>query len=540
MEVWSGSIALNSTCQSSLNGISLIDPSCSRHGQSELPKDAKLAVATRVNPALVPYYVRTGPTLEVHTSDYDTAEWLKERILCDGLWQEDADDCSELATTQCPVGLLLTVEDSRRDSTNANGPSSRSVTEILVYGILSSPSLLSSPPTKRPPTPPISSAPNSVTRDAEPHAQPEKELRLYAAPICTALITRAHNLPSPPRSPEPADNTLPAIDQEPFAEFLPDIRSPSPKRKRMASLFDAAAEYHRRVRRNGGAAVAQLMAGSRPSSSSSSSQLARSVSYPKVKKENDAEQTAFNLSINSLSDSQSSIMNTGSVNKHKPRTLSISRLRRVPSLQSPLTTAAQTPTSRPNTPRSRALSVSSRRSTPVPLLREASSLASQVPLDQSFASSTTQDVVARSQSDIIATNKALLTRTILTCMRFYGFHRNSSKAGNSSSSSAPQARGNINPHAPETEPTETGTPVPVSTSPDADDDEEEFKAMYHATYRASSFALRRYFKGPVADAMIASLETGLSSPQDLGMVLEREKAMDVVDSVLKLFCEGNG
>ena len=63
------------------------------------------------------------------------------------------------------------------------------------------------------------------------------------------------------------------------------------------------------------------------------------------------------------------------------------------------------------------------------------------------------------------------------------------------------------------------------------DEDEEFKAMYHATYRASTFALRKFLKSSQATA--GQTETAVPA-------LERDRAMDVVDSVLKIFCEGQG
>jgi hypothetical protein len=57
------------------------------------------------------------------------------------------------------------------------------------------------------------------------------------------------------------------------------------------------------------------------------------------------------------------------------------------------------------------------------------------------------------------------------------------------------------------------TPAPAT-------DDDEFKAMYHATYKATAFALRKYLKLPGAP-----------------VTLEKEKAMTCIDELLKLFCE---
>jgi formaldehyde-activating enzyme involved in methanogenesis len=61
-------------------------------------------------------------------------------------------------------------------------------------------------------------------------------------------------------------------------------------------------------------------------------------------------------------------------------------------------------------------------------------------------------------------------------------------------------------------------------------DEDEFKSMYHATYRASTFALRKYLKQcPSTD----------EAEKDLPPLLDKEKAMTYIDEFLRLFCEEN-
>lgn len=85
--------------------------------------------------------------------------------------------------------------------------------------------------------------------------------------------------------------------------------------------------------------------------------------------------------------------------------------------------------------------------------------------------------------------------------------------------------------------TKNATTEPQPSDVDAEE-EEEFKAMYHATYRASTFALRKFLnpKYPVAATSLGtSTKTGEATPSV--PVLDRQRATDVVDSVLKLFCE---
>lgn len=126
---------------------------------------------------------------------------------------------------------------------------------------------------------------------------------------------------------------------------------------------------------------------------------------------------------------------------------------------------------------------------------------------------------AKDPDTVIAENKNLITRTILTCMRLYGFHRanmRSTSTGKPSGGGA-ENEADVSGTTPAPEALRAETPAPGST---ADDD--EFKSMYHATYKAAAFALRRYLK---------------QAPGLAPSVLEKEKAMTCIDELLRLFCE---
>ncbi|KLJ07793.1 hypothetical protein EMPG_16736 [Blastomyces silverae] len=568
MEVWSGPVT-GAGDLSHGKGISLlVDPTLISH--CALQKDARLSLRSFVNPTLIPYYARIGPALEVHIKDFKSIEWWKCRLLSGvGDEDEDADDrFDDSLPIQCPTGVLLAVETPQRRGSTTNTPNN-DVTDILVYGVLGLPSLRS----KRPPTPPPSSSPTfpdptlGDSNDNEGSA-PERELRIHAVTLCSGLIAMAEALPSPPLSPDPgslADNNDDNdnyhgndYDNETYAEFLPEQRSPCPKRKRMASIFDAATEYHKKVRRKGGEAVAQLMSRSLSVMSSSGHQLSNSA-ITKIKKEP--------LDISSL-DKGNNINNNSNSSTHKPRMLSISRITKAPKQSSsaaPL--SAHVRDSSTNTgARPRTASVSSWRSTPGPF-------APQQQQQQDRQIPPPPRLVYASPSETISANKALLTRTILTCMRLYGFHRNSrtnNPAATSSQSKRAPLPESADVDSPVVLPTKTTMPtqmpthaqtekssqshsrpstattIPAAASPDADEDE-DFKAMYHATYRAASFALRRYLK----DVTNVSTSTGSSvvaganglnnTSSEIGgigvPVLERGKATDLVDGVLRLFCE---
>ncbi|OJD17540.1 hypothetical protein AJ78_02353 [Emergomyces pasteurianus Ep9510] len=544
METWSG-LVTGTGDPSHGTSISLVDPSLT--GQCTLPRDVKLTLRSFVNPTLVPYYARIGPALEVHIKDFESAEWWKSRLLNNVYDQDVGDNPNDSLPIQCPTGVLLTVEEPLlRGATNGSG---NKPTDILIYGMLSLPSLHS----KRLPTPPPSSSPafpelnQGNWNDNETSSLPERELRIYAVALCSALITKAEALPSPPLSPEPGSLVKNDNDDdynngnESFAEFLQDQLPPCPKRKRMANIFDAATEYHKNVRRKGGQAVSQLMS---RSSSSLADQLSNSA-ITKAKKEP--------LDISSF-DKGSSINNNRST--HKPRALSISKISRAPKQSSPATplSAHVRNFNASVGTRPRTSSVSSLRSTPVPCL----------PQQQLDTQITPPQLTSTSPSEIIAANKALVTRTILTCMRLYGFHRNS-RVGNPAVAASQPKRAPlletdfdstiITPTTPSlatiAEPllraptpkstqlqTQTKTnsrpstanTMPTAALPETDEDD-DFKAMYHATYRAASFALRRYLRDTIIGSS-GEVEEGGGVP-----VLEKEKATDLVDGILKLFCE---
>lgn len=431
-------------------GLRLIDPTAS--WQSDISKESILCLRCFVNPALIPLYARSGPNLELHTANIDTSEWLKNKLL-GNTWLDEG-ELDGLQTFQCPVGLLIGVDGTARPSVSGG-----STSDLLVYGVLST-----STSVVRPPTPPVSS---SSGHDPTPSVV-KGELRIYCAPLAASLITKAQSLPSPPRSSEDDDAQL--------AEFLPDFRSPSPKRKRVATLFESAAQHHRRVRQKGGEAVSQMMA-------HSLSQPSQQLQTLRVKRESEEPFSAADR----IASQRSKSISGGSL---------------------------RTAQSRPGSARGRAQSVS-KRGTP---LLESTRRVSSPALPSSDGKPESSG--PKDAETIILENKNIITRTTLTCMRLYGFNRKVSRS-----------------HAPEGTDLDTQhferdsrTPAPEGplTSSASNTDEDGFKSMYHATYRASSFALRRYLKEPPST-------DGTSRP--LPPLLDKGKAMSYIDEFLRLFCE---
>ncbi|KAJ5521337.1 hypothetical protein N7527_005452 [Penicillium freii] len=472
MNVWTGSIPLSS--DSKLEGIRLVDPNS--YWQSELSKKSQLSLCSLVNPALIPLHARAGPNLELHTSHAGTSKWL-QRKLTGALWLNEEDPALQ-QSFQCPVGLLVAVEGNTKSGNAAP-------TSLLVYGVISSAASCT-----RPPTPPHSSPSETPGHSNTPQRAPY-ELRIYAAPLSTSRLTQAQAYPSPPPS-----NPDQPIANPRCAEFLPDISSPSPKRKRVATLFEVAAQHHRRVRQRGGEAVSQLMASSRPLSSSQNLQTLR------IKREPEEDGPTL-PSLDRIVSHRSRSVSVGA-GLHRPGSV---RGRATPALNADPQKRAPTPNP--------FLDSGPRRGAQMSQAQGPSSLSVSEEKPVSAPGSPAKD-----PDTVIAENKNLITRTILTCMRLYGFHRanmRSASTGKSSGGAGAENEADVSGTTPAPEALRAETPAPGST---ADDD--EFKAMYHATYKAAAFALRRYLK---------------QAPGLAPSVLEKEKAMTCIDELLRLFCE---
>ncbi|KAL4801688.1 hypothetical protein BDV18DRAFT_148572 [Aspergillus unguis] len=470
MNIWSGAIALD--VESQLQGLQLIDRSAS--WQSDIIKDSTFNLRSFVNPALIPLYARVGPNLELHTSDPETSRWLQHKLL-GNIWLED-NDLDRFLTIQCPVGFLVNLNGSTRPRTS--GPPT---TDLLVYGILSTAASY-----ERPPTPPISSSPET---EETVSSTTKRHLRIYATPISSSLVTRAQAVPD-------RDDADATSGHEQIAQFLPDVHSPSPKRKRVATLFESVAQHHKRVRHKGGEGVSLLMAQSLSQNSQPQSN--------KIKRE--SEEPALPI--------------LSKIASHRSRSVSISS-----NLNPNKTTDAGAQNSRPSSSRGQARHIPSKRVAQAPGSSEAPIRRESVVSPALLSSEDKEPFTgARSPEDIISDNKNIITRTILTCMRLYGFNRTARP------SSSHRNISQIEMAPPHTSARDSQIPCDNTalSASNLSTDEDNFKAMYHATYRASTFALRKYLKEPCT-----SEDGSKSTPP----VLEKGKAMTYIDGFLKLFCE---
>ncbi|PYI25386.1 hypothetical protein BP00DRAFT_431292 [Aspergillus indologenus CBS 114.80] len=479
MDVWTGAIALEGGAQ--LHGLRLVDRSSS--WQSDLSTESCLSLRCFVNPALIPLHARSGPNLELHAGNPETTTWLKDK-LTSTIWLEE-DELDRLQIFQCPVGLLVRVDNGASAKVSSTG-----TTDLLIHGVLST-----TTSSERPPTPPESSSP-----DLEGQVLPviKQELRIYATPISASLITRAQSASAPP-------NTDASIHDDESAYFLPDIYSPSPKRKRVATLFDSVTQHHRRVRQKGGEAVSQLMAHSLSHASQQQLQALR------IKRESE----------------EPSLPQIERIASQRARSLSIGGNIAGKALES------RFDTSRPSSRRGHLRDLGSRKGTPNPFVDSATTTTSTTFIKRDCGSSPSftpggkveHPTTPKDVGTIIAENKNTITRTILTCMRLYGFNRpTATRTGGSSRPQTGTGPGYQDETPEEKEPR-------IMADAGSNTDEDEFKAMYHATYRASTFALRKYLKETAA-----ADESGLMG---LPPLLEKAKAMTCIDEFLRLFCEEN-
>ncbi|EEA18970.1 hypothetical protein TMatcc_010488 [Talaromyces marneffei ATCC 18224] len=483
MEVWAGSINIDTSSDLKIKLIT-----ASQRRENILPKDAKLSLRSLVNPALIPLYARAGSSVELHSTTEDTSEWLKSRLL-GGIWLDEDDGAifEHFKTIQCPVGLLVDVTTGQTYNS-----ATHNVSDLLIYGILSS----SHDESRiRPPSPPDSSS-LVGENGLEQSSKARKELRIYAAPLAASYAQKVQDIPSPPSSAAGDDTPSGSGKDGTFANFLPDLRSPSPKRKRILSLFEGAAQHHRRVRQR------EMMP-----------QLA-------------------SVKIKSEADELGSPM-LGQSDLRRARSLSLGG-----SQLSKLSESASVGDKRPGSSKG----MINRRDSKSRLNLSYASNSIETARSQCVVPSPTVDFVKpappndgpepqslSSPTDgetLVTRNKDLITRTILTCMRLYGYNRKANRStkpptvGTREPSHEPDAYQRESSMMPEYSNVPVGEEAKQSSSVTEEDD---FKAMYHATYRAATFALRHYLK-------VVAVET-------LPPVLSKDTATNVIDGILKIFCD---
>ena len=303
-------------------------------------------------------------------------------------------------------------------------------------------------------TPPRSSSP-AIDLDTleNGNSSPVKVARLYALPLSLDPYHHFSNAQGP-QSP-PADDLA-----EGFGQFLPcdivndSVGNPSQrKRQKLDHLFEDATQQRKRVKRRGGESVAKAMA------------------YLDTAPKGSLE--TISGTINSIESGSNSPITMAPSRRGHSRNLGMTRTRSLGSLR-------DLEQSRPSSTGSiTALKRSS--------LRRVASVGV-------FQSSSPIPEVTNS---IEQQNKKALARVVMAGMRMYGLQQRTKPVNPRAASEAPSI-------------------VPLDLAATAANvDEDDYKLVYHQTYKAVSFALRR---------QIPAIAVG------------QELMRDIVDQFLELFC----
>jgi hypothetical protein len=286
------------------------------------------------------------------------------------------------------------------------------------------------------------------------------DLKVFALPISSDLLYTPLNTNIQALAPL----SPPSVDSEPCAQFLPTQHSPTKKRKRAGALLDDAIKRQKNIQRKGGDGVGLLVTGG-----------SSYKPHASVKKEPSDPGSSL-LSPIDTSIPQASKNGLISDLKISPVIETTSRLSSITS----------------NLANDRVISLSRPPSRKRSSLHRVSSSISLGPASPVFIE--TSDPTSEQ-------NKALLSRIILAGMRLYGLSRSKERPTSASAS---------------------GTEIQTDFGCEDLESKEvdDFKGVYHATYRAATFALRRKLKGE--------------------MVLEKDIVRSVVDQLLVLFCEDRG
>ena len=186
-----------------------------------MPTERALHLICNVRLSGIPLYLAAGPSLELSTSNTDTAAWLHSRLVPPDDIESERLKLHMTSSRQLDVGILLKVEGLG---------SSDEVTGLLLYAEVqnqkdSSPVQL----LELPKTPAGSSA------------HPFFLLKVYALPLCSEIIKKPHTF---------------------TGEEVPDLSRPlssSNKRKSLTDLFEDAALQRRKFNGRGGERVLKAL-----------------------------------------------------------------------------------------------------------------------------------------------------------------------------------------------------------------------------------------------------------------------------------------
>ncbi|KAL8748239.1 MAG: hypothetical protein Q9184_007476, partial [Pyrenodesmia sp. 2 TL-2023] len=398
-----------------------------------LPPDASLQFLAIIEATGVPDHLAAGPSLDVWTSVKETREWLHNCLIKDANPDENEEDndnaelrpWQQTSGRQSRHGILLGVKDDH-GKIGGTGPE---ITEVLLYaGATRSPQHVYAPP-----SPPASSSPGWDSQlDGE-----KSSLRLFALPLSSKILEGLEHTPEAQRvAIEPSGEGFYHPPTPPDGQPLRQDNH-VPKRAKIETLFNDAAQNRRQQMKRGGEGMAKAMAGM-GNGTAMPALPSPTLPQPVQSKENRPPASTGRAPL-------SRALTTGSVASRRSDTQPISRPQhsRRPSLMN---------------------------GQPPSLSRFTSALSSSV-------QDTTSQVPEDSNNNIEQQNKNALSRIIMTGMRMYGFQPQRKKSISSIADSQSRLLSSI--HGAAT----TGT----------DDRQDEYKAVYHQTFKAASFVFRKYW-----------------------------------------------
>ena len=193
----------------------------------------------------MPLALATGPSLDVWTDTEETEDWFAQVFVdCEAsnghttTGHDSAIPWWKTKSTQSHFGILLEVNYPNPISTSPGLPR---ITEVLLYGTTSLPATTSTLKS----TLPSASLASDAQTPCEGHTA---HLRIHALPLSSDLLPKS--LPSPVA-------TSPQDKQPPPQNVQPPASPPSPKRRKISTLFDDATTHRKLARRKGGGRVSQ-------------------------------------------------------------------------------------------------------------------------------------------------------------------------------------------------------------------------------------------------------------------------------------------
>ncbi|KAL9632963.1 MAG: hypothetical protein Q9204_003589 [Flavoplaca sp. TL-2023a] len=400
-----------------------------------LTHHTSLKYLTIVGTASVPLYLVAGPSLDVWTDNESTEQWI-HRCLFDDLKDGDTEHSNGWWARiggQSKNSILLGV----RGGDDAGEGSATEITEILLYAGTSQ-------ELNAPPTPPTS----SPLEHGNHGSKTSLNVRIHALPLSSKIYNTLAQTPSIPHiNPASDGQEFCYLPSPPPAHSYQHDDKPATKRPYIESLFDEATQIRRLHKKQGGQGIAKAMAAmdarmSMPALSSSTSTL-----FEPLSNGNPKPRTPF-----------SRASTTGCINP-PPRLQTNDLSSRLPSTHLP----------------------------PEPKRRRSSFARSPCLPSPSIDTVTPAAEIPDSTSAIEHQNKTTLSRIIMAGMRMHGLqpqHQRRKSVGG--------AFDTQNPASPST--AGKGSSCGGNGEGGQGIAEDEYKAIYHQTFKSTTFAFRNTWK----------------------------------------------